>query len=100
MKMSLSLSEMESMIERVGKRGDAARGESIYRRQNLQCVACHAIGEVGGVIGPNMVSIGASAPMDYLIESLLEPSKKIKEGYHTNLVTLKNGRCSCRRNCQ
>jgi hypothetical protein len=26
-----------------------------------------------------------------LIESLLEPSKKIKEGYHTNLITLKNG---------
>jgi putative heme-binding domain-containing protein len=91
MKMSLSLSEMASMIERVGKRGDPARGESIYRRENLQCAACHAIGEVGGVIGPNMVSIGASAPMDYLIESLLEPSKKIKEGYHTNLVTLKNG---------
>jgi len=53
--------------------------------------ACHAIGEVGGVIGPNLVSIGASAPVDYLIESLLEPSKKIKEGYHTNLITLKNG---------
>ena len=63
MKMSLSLSEMASMIERVGKRGDAARGEKIYRRENLQCVACHAIGEVGGVIGPNMVSIGASAPL-------------------------------------
>ena len=91
MKMSLSLSEMATMIERVVKRGDAARGEKIYRRENLQCVACHAIGEVGGVIGPNMVSIGASAPLDYLIESLLEPSKKIKEGYHTNLVTLKNG---------
>ena len=91
MKMSLTTSEMTTMIERVATRGDAARGESIYRRQNLQCVACHAIGEVGGVIGPNMVSIGASAPMDYLIESLLEPSKKIKEGYHTNLVTLKNG---------
>ena len=29
--------------------------------------------------------------MDYLIDSLLEPSKKIKEGYHTNLITLKNG---------
>ena len=71
--------------------GRCRSGEKIYRRENLQCVACHAIGEVGGVIGPNMVSIGASAPLDYLIESLLEPSKKIKEGYHTNLVTLKNG---------
>ncbi|MBT7406102.1 MAG: sorbosone dehydrogenase [Opitutae bacterium] len=91
MKMSLSKDEMITMIERVNKHGSATRGESVYRRENLQCVACHAIGEVGGVIGPNLVSIGASAPVDYLIESLLEPSKKIKEGYHTNLVTLKNG---------
>jgi len=91
MKMSLSKDEMITMIERVNMHGNAKRGESVYRRENLQCVACHAIGEVGGVIGPNLVSIGASAPVDYLIESLLEPSKKIKEGYHTNLVTLKNG---------
>ena len=91
MKMSLTRDEMVSMIDRVNRQGDASRGESVYRRQDLQCVACHAIGKVGGVIGPNLVSIGASAPVDYLIESLLEPSKKIKEGYHTNLVTLKNG---------
>ena len=91
MKMSLTRDEMVAMIDRVSNQGNAARGESVYRRQNLQCVACHAIGEVGGVIGPNLISIGASAPVDYLIESLLEPSKKIKEGYHTNLVTLKNG---------
>ena len=91
MKMSLSQDEMIAMIERVNKHGNATRGERVYRRESLQCVVCHAIGEVGGVIGPNLVSIGASAPVDYLIESLLEPSKKIKEGYHTNLVTLKNG---------
>lgn len=79
------------MIDRVTGQGDATRGESIYRREGLQCIVCHAIGESGGRIGPNLVSIGASAPVDYLIESPLEPSKKIKEGYHTNLVTLKNG---------
>ncbi|MEC7401228.1 MAG: hypothetical protein VX821_04470, partial [Verrucomicrobiota bacterium] len=78
MKMSLSRDEMIAMIDRVNTKGNAIRGESVYRRENLQCVACHAIGEVGGVIGPNLVSIGASAPVDYLIESLLEPSKKIK----------------------
>jgi len=37
------------------------------------------------------VSIGASAPVDYLIESLLEPSKKIKEGYHMVIVNKKDG---------
>lgn len=91
MKTSLSEAEMNSMVERVNAEGDASRGELVYRKDSLQCIACHAIGETGGKIGPNLISIGASAPVDYLIDSLLEPSKKIKEGYHTNLITLKNG---------
>ncbi|MEM0970363.1 MAG: hypothetical protein AAGJ31_13485, partial [Verrucomicrobiota bacterium] len=59
--------------------------------ETLQCIACHAIGHIGGKVGPDLVSIGASAPVDYLIESLLLPHKKIKEGYHTNLITLGSG---------
>jgi len=91
MKMALTDEEMEAMMDRVARLGDPHRGEKIYRRQALQCMVCHAIGGVGGIIGPDLVSIGSSAPVDYLIDSLLQPSKKIKEGYHTTLVTLKNG---------
>lgn len=79
------------MMSLVAEKGDPHRGESVYRRAALQCTVCHAIGGAGGIIGPDLVSIGASAPVDYLIESLLEPSKKIKEGYHTTLVTTKKG---------
>ncbi len=91
MKTALTTEEMEAMMEQVATLGDPIAGELIYRRASLQCVVCHAIGETGGLIGPNLISIGASAPVDYLIDSLLEPSKKIKEGYHTTLVTMKNG---------
>ncbi len=83
--------EMAALVEKVAKNGDPARGEEVYRRQQLLCMTCHAIGESGGVLGPNLVSIGASAPVDYLIESLLEPSKKIKEGYHMIIVNKKDG---------
>ncbi|MEX2581261.1 MAG: PVC-type heme-binding CxxCH protein [Verrucomicrobiales bacterium] len=91
MKPALTDAEMETMMEQVAEEGDPHRGEAVYRRAALQCMVCHAIGGAGGVIGPDLVSIGASAPVDYLIESLLQPSEKIKEGYHTTLVTLKNG---------
>lgn len=83
--------EMAALVEKVKTSGDPARGEAVYRRQQLLCTTCHAIGESGGVLGPNLVSIGASAPVDYLIESLLEPSKKIKEGYHMVVVNKKDG---------
>ncbi|MGK0187601.1 MAG: putative heme-binding domain-containing protein [Verrucomicrobiales bacterium] len=88
---SLSPEEMKAMMGLVQREGDAARGEAIYRRQQLLCTTCHAIGGAGGVIGPDMISLGASAPVDYIIDSLLEPNKKIKEGYHMTMVTQKNG---------
>jgi putative heme-binding domain-containing protein len=92
MDQALTPEAMAAMVEKVKTQGSASRGEQIYRRQQLLCMSCHAIGETGGLLGPNMVSIGASAPVDYLIESLLNPSAKIKEGYHTVLVTLKDGK--------
>lgn len=71
--------------------GDPARGERIYRRNDLACLSCHSIGGAGGRVGPDLTSIGASAPPDYLVESLLLPNAKIKEGFHSILVTTKDG---------
>ena len=91
MKMALTPEEMSAMMQAVAQKGDPHRGETVYRKTGLQCLICHAIGGSGGIVGPDLVSIGSSAPVDYLIDSLLEPSKKIKEGYHTTLITMKNG---------
>jgi putative heme-binding domain-containing protein len=38
-----------------------------------------------------MTSIGASAPLDYLVESVLLPNAKIKEGYHSLILVTKDG---------
>jgi putative heme-binding domain-containing protein len=73
------------------KMGDAIRGEAVFRRKELQCLACHGIGGAGGQVGPDMTSIGASAQVDYLVESILLPSKAIKEGFHAiRVVTLED----------
>ncbi|MDA7866641.1 GDSL-type esterase/lipase family protein [Verrucomicrobia bacterium] len=71
--------------------GDPDRGEAVYRRLELGCVMCHAIGGVGGLVGPDLTSIGASAPVDYLVESLLAPNDKVKEGYHSLIVETNDG---------
>ncbi|PQJ27693.1 PVC-type heme-binding CxxCH protein [Rubritalea profundi] len=91
MTQKLSAKDMATMVKRVNTDGDPHRGETIYRRVAMQCTACHAIGGIGSPIGPDLVSIGASAPVDYLITSLLNPNDKIKEGYHTTSVIEKNG---------
>jgi len=91
MDQQLTPEAMAALVEKVKTLGDPKRGELVFRRQQLLCFSCHAIGDAGGVLGPNLVSIGASAPVDYLIESLINPSAKIKEGYHMVLVTKKDG---------
>ncbi|HEY1191557.1 MAG TPA: PVC-type heme-binding CxxCH protein [Gemmata sp.] len=81
--------EVKALAADVLKVGDAARGELVYRRKELQCLACHAYGGAGGQVGPDLTSIGASAQVDYLVDSLLLPHKAIKEGFDvTRVVTL------------
>lgn len=80
--------EIRRLVE---MRGDASHGELVYRQQSLQCVTCHAIGGVGGKVGPDMTSLGASAPIDYIIESLFDPNAKIKENFHSVTVLNEDG---------
>jgi putative heme-binding domain-containing protein len=87
----LTPGEMKRLIADVAAQGDAARGEQVFRRADQLCLKCHAVGGAGGQVGPDLSSIGASAQVDYLIESLLLPSKAIKENYHALLVTTTKG---------
>jgi putative heme-binding domain-containing protein len=87
----LSEKELKQMAADVDRLGDPVRGETIFRRTDQLCLKCHAIGGAGGQVGPDLSSIGASAQVDYLIESLLQPSKAIKENYHAMLVYTTRG---------
>jgi putative heme-binding domain-containing protein len=87
---SLSPEELNRLLTFVREKGDPARGELIYRRQELGCVTCHSIGGVGGKVGPDLTSIGASAPLDYLIESVQFPNRKVKEGFHSIMIETKD----------
>ncbi|GIW96282.1 MAG: L-sorbosone dehydrogenase [Pirellulaceae bacterium] len=76
----------EQVVREAMQKGDPVRGEQIFRRPELQCLQCHAIAGAGGQVGPDLASIGASAPPDYLLESLLVPNAKVKENYHAVTV--------------
>ena len=91
MKTKLTPAELTALIAEVTSNGNPQRGENVYRRSALGCIKCHAIGGAGGVVGPDLVSLGASSPIDYIIESMLQPSAKIKEGYHTTTVLTDSG---------
>jgi putative heme-binding domain-containing protein len=83
---------VSELVTEVTTKGDPHRGETVFRRNELQCLKCHAIGGAGGLVGPDLISVGASAQVDYLIESLIEPAKKVKENFHSVVVITDGGR--------
>ncbi len=87
----LDQAAMDALIAEVAAQGDPARGETIFRRADLNCARCHALGQAGGGIGPDLSPIGGSSPVDYIINAILVPDQAIKEEYHTLLVLTTEG---------
>lgn len=73
--------------------GDAARGREVFfATAGVQCRSCHRIGEMGIEVGPDLTTIGRKNDHAQLLESLLEPSKRIDPKYVTHLVETEEGR--------
>jgi putative heme-binding domain-containing protein len=84
--------ERQRLLQLVQTEGDASRGEAVFRRAELGCLQCHAIGGAGGKVGPDLSGIGTSAQPDYLLESVVLPSKVVREGYTTAHVVTADGK--------
>lgn len=89
MPQDLTNQQMNRLEIDVKASADPERGEMIYR--DLNCESCHAIGGAGGLMGPDLSSLGANAPTDYIIDGILKPSADIKDGYELNRVVRDDG---------
>jgi len=82
----------QQILQLAASSSDAAQGEEVFRREKLGCLKCHSVGGAGGLVGPDMLSLGASAQPDYILQSLLKPNAKVKENYHTVVVVTAEGK--------
>jgi putative heme-binding domain-containing protein len=55
------------------------------------CANCHAIAGHGGFLGPDLTDAGVIRSLSQLRESLLEPNKRIAEGFEAVTVTMRDG---------
>jgi len=82
---------VEKLAGEVEANGNPAAGAEVYARVQANCIACHQIEGVGGIVGPSLDAVGAGLPVDLLIESVLWPERQMKEGYFAVAVTTKDG---------
>src|SRR6185436_13575830 len=73
--------------------GDPAEGRKIFHeRAGVECLRCHAIKGRGGIVGPELSTIGSRQKREYLLESIVLPNQQIAPGFENITVTLKDGR--------
>jgi putative heme-binding domain-containing protein len=73
-------------------RGDAARGETLFWSKALNCAACHTIAGRGTALGPDLTTIGKQRGRRELLESILEPSRRIEPKYAVYFAQTGDGR--------
>ncbi len=72
--------------------GNAERGNTIFHeREDVACLRCHAINRRGGTVGPDLAGVAVRHPREYLLESIVFPSKEIAAGFENVVITTTGG---------
>lgn len=72
--------------------GDAETGRAIVlTKAAAECQRCHKLDGQGGEVGPPLNGVGKQT-REYLLESIVLPSKAIAKGYESVLITTVDGK--------
>jgi putative heme-binding domain-containing protein len=88
----LTPEELQALTAEATAKGDAHRGEQLFRRADLSCMKCHAVSGAGGNVGPDLSALGQSSPVDYVITSILTPELSVKEEFQLAKVLTSEGK--------
>jgi putative membrane-bound dehydrogenase-like protein len=71
--------------------GDIRRGQAIFNNPKVACSTCHAIGYLGGHVGPDLTSVGTIRTERDLLESIVYPSASFVRNFEPMIVRTKTG---------
>ncbi len=71
-----------------GDKGSATRGKPIFKEN---CAVCHKLFGEGESLGPDLTG-AERGDLDFLMTSLVDPSRQIRKEYQSQAVALRDGR--------
>lgn len=83
--------KLEALVKELPA-GDVGRGHKVFNGVKAACSACHKIGYVGGVVGPDLTRIGSIRTERDLLESIVFPSLSFVRSYEPVRVDTLDGR--------
>jgi putative heme-binding domain-containing protein len=80
---------LEELMNSLGK-GDIRRGQAVFNSQKAACSSCHAMGYLGGNVGPDLTTIGQVRTERDLLESIVYPSASFVRSFEPYVVRTKS----------
>jgi len=71
--------------------GDIRRGQLVFRSAKAACSSCHAIGYLGGTVGPDLSRIASIRNQRDLLEAVVFPSASLVRSYEPSTVVTVDG---------
>ena len=81
---------MESILA-LSKGGDVRRGQRVFHGTKAACASCHALGYLGGRVGPDLTRIGRTRSDRDLLEAILFPSASFVRSYEPTVLVTADG---------
>jgi putative membrane-bound dehydrogenase-like protein len=72
--------------------GDVRRGQAVFHSTKAACTSCHAMGYLGGRVGPDLTRIGGIRAERDLLEALVYPNASFVRSYEPVVVVLSSGK--------
>jgi len=82
--------KIETLLNDLGG-ADPEAGRIVFESGKGSCLVCHRIGETGGVVGPDLSTIGRIRSPRDLFESVLYPNESIARDFNTYEVKRNDG---------
>jgi len=82
--------QLEALLESC-KNGDVRRGQALFNSPKAACSSCHAIGYLGGNVGPDLTRIGQVRNERDLLEAIVYPNASFVRSYEPMIVATKSG---------
>ncbi len=85
-------SAVAALLTEARAHGDARRGAEVFASPKFACLGCHQVAGRGGQVGPDLSGAGACIKPEEVVESILWPRLKVREGYDAVTVATVDGR--------
>ncbi len=85
-----SVADLSGDLDKLGRGRSFVRGKALFAA--AACQQCHRVNEVGGNVGPDLGRLDAKVTRKQILQSIIEPSKEIKDKFRSYLLVTDDGR--------